>query len=296
MSAERRVRRVLAIAGYVLAAGLLVAIVVGAEPFDPDSYGPGQDARAYWSVSLDSPYVPGSVGQESAYLYSPAFLQVMTPLRVLPWTAFLSVWTGLLLAVLFWLSGPLLFGPLIVLAFPELWGGNITILLAAAVVIGLRRPAAWAFPLLTKVTPGVGMLWFAARREWRPLLVAGAATGLIIAVSAALTPSLWADWFRLLASSAGSSTVPGSVPIPLVLRLPAAIAVIAVAARRDVAWLLPMGVLLAMPVIWWGSFAILAGVVALRRAQIERWLLDRIAAIQARRRPSSTQGTAAAVR
>ena len=47
-------------------------------------------------------------------------------------------WTALLLVVLFWLSGPLLFGPLIVLAFPELWGGNITILLAAAVVAGFR--------------------------------------------------------------------------------------------------------------------------------------------------------------
>lgn len=124
--------------GLILAAALVIAMGLTAEPFEPDGYGPGQDARAYWAVPLDAPYVPGSVGKESAYLYSPAFLQAMTPFRALPWTAFVVAWTIALLAVLYWLSGPLLFGPLIVLCFPELWGGNITILLAAAVVAGFR--------------------------------------------------------------------------------------------------------------------------------------------------------------
>ena len=35
------------------------------------------------------------------------------------------------------------------------------------------------------------------------------------------------------------------------------------------AWLLPVGILLAMPVIWWGSLVILAAAVALRREVIE---------------------------
>jgi hypothetical protein len=263
----------LGIAGLVVAAALVLVMGLTAEPFEPDSFGPGQDARAYWSAPLDEPYRPGSVGEESAYLYSPAFLQLVTPLRVLPWPVFVVVWTVLLLAVLYWLSGPLLFGPMVLLAFPESWGGNITILLAAAVVAGFRAPGAWALPLLTKVTPGMGLLWFAARREWRALAVAGVSTAAIVTVSFAMAPGLWQDWWTLLASSTGSSTVPGSVPVPLVLRLPVAAAVIVWAARTGRRWVLPIGVLLSMPVTWWGSFAMLAGCVALRRAELEARIL-----------------------
>jgi hypothetical protein len=260
--------------GLVLAGALIVVVTLTAEPFQPDSYGPGHDARAYWAVPLDGPYVPGSVGQESAYLYSPAFLQAIAPLRLLPWTPFLVVWTLLLLGTLAWLSGPLLFGPLVILAFPELWGGNITILLAAAIVLGFRAAGSWALPLLTKVTPGLGLLWFAARREWRSSGVAALVTGAMVAVSFALSPDAWRDWIALLWSSTGSSTVPGSVPVPLILRLPVAAAVITWAARTSRPWALPVGVLLAMPVIWWGSFALLAASVALRRDRVEDWFLD----------------------
>jgi hypothetical protein len=209
------------------------------------------------------------VGRESAYLYSPAFLVALSPLRALPWPLFLGLWTTGLLAVLFWLARPLLFLPLLLLSLPEIWGGNITILLAAAIVLGFGRSVAWAFPLLTKVVPGVGVLWFAVRRQWLQFAIAIAATVAIIAGTALVTPGLWADWFQLLLSSTGSSTVPGSVPVPLIARLPVAIAVIAVAAWRDVRWLLPIGVLLAMPVLWWGSLALLTATVALKRDEIE---------------------------
>jgi hypothetical protein len=268
-----------------------------ADPFDPLSVGPGQDARAYWAAPLDAPYVPGSVGQESAYLYSPAFLVAMSPLRALPWPLFVAAWTILLLAVLYWLAGSLLFLPLLVMTLPEIWGGNVTILLAAAIVIGLSRPAAWAFPLLTKVTPGIGVLWFAFRREWSRLAVALLATAAIIGVTAIVTPGLWAEWMGLLASSTGSSTVPGSVPVPLVARLPVAIVVIGWAARSGRAWLLPVGVLLAMPVIWWGSLAILIASVALRRDDIEAHVdrfLGLLEARWGRRRTAEHVGTSAA--
>jgi hypothetical protein len=262
-------RSLLGVWGVLVAIGLVVLMTALAEPFQPDSFGPGHDARAYWAAPLDDPYVPGSVGQESAYLYSPAFLAILSPLRALPWPMFLGLWTAGLLVVLFWLARPLLFLPLLLLALPEIWGGNITILLAAAIVLGFSRPFAWAFPLLTKVTPGVGVLWFAVRREWLNMGLAVAATVAVIAAVALFTPGLWADWFQLLMSSTGSSTVPGSVPIPLVARLPVAIAVIAFAAWRGERWLLPIGVLLAMPVIWWGSLALLTASVALKRDDIE---------------------------
>ena len=263
------IRRVVGVWGVFVAIGLVVLMVALAEPFQPDSFGPGHDARAYWSAPLDDPYVEGSVGQESAYLYSPAFLWLLSPLRALSWPLFLGIWTGGLLVVLFWLARPLLFLPLLLLALPEIWGGNITILLAAAIVLGFSRPFAWAFPLLTKVTPGVGVLWFAVRREWLNMGLAIAATVAVIAAVALFTPGLWAQWFQLLLSSTGSSTVPGSVPIPLIARLPVAMAVIAFAAWRGERWLLPIGVLLAMPVIWWGSLALLTASVALKRDDIE---------------------------
>ncbi|MEX1295012.1 MAG: hypothetical protein AB1Z67_02460 [Candidatus Limnocylindrales bacterium] len=263
------IRRIVGLWGVLAAVGLVVLMVALAEPFEPDSFGPGHDARAYWSAPLDDPYVPGSVGQESAYLYSPAFIWILSPLRALSWPLFLGLWTAGLLTVLFWLARPLLFLPLLLLALPEIWGGNITILLAAAIVLGFGRAWSWAFPLLTKVTPGLGVLWFAVRREWLNLGIAAAATLAVIAAVAAFTPGLWADWFQLLQGSTGSSTVPGSVPVPLIARLPFAVALILFAAWRDMRWLLPIGVLLAMPVLWWGSLALLTASVALKRDEIE---------------------------
>ncbi len=275
-------RGVLGVWGLLMAVLIVVLMGALADPFEPDSFGPGHDARAYWAAPLDQPYEPGSVGHESAYLYSPAFLVALSPLRALPWPVFLALWTAGLLAVLFWLARPLLFLPLMLLALPEIWGGNITILLAAAVVLGFSRSAAWALPILTKVTPGLGVLWFGVRREWFKLAVAIAATAAIIAATALLTPGLWADWFALLTSSTESSTVPGSVPIPLMIRLPVAAVVISYAAWKGQRWILPIGVLLAMPVIWWGSLALLTASVALKRDDIEDRIEVLLAAIEDR--------------
>ncbi len=130
------------------------------------------------------------------------------------------------------------------------------------------------------MTPGLGLLWFGVRREWLQLAIAFAATAAVIAVTALVTPGLWADWFALLTSSTGSSTVPGSIPVPLVLRLPVAALVIVHAARTGQRWLLPVGVLLAMPVIWWGSLAILTAAVALRREAIEARVDELLVAVE----------------
>lgn len=287
-------RSLLGIWGVLAAATLVVLVIALAQPFQPDSFGPGHDARAYWSAPLEDPYVPGSVGQESAYLYSPAFLVALSPLRALSWPLFLGIWTAGLLAVLFWLARPLLFLPLLLLCLPELWGGNITILLAAAIVLGFSRPFAWAFPLLTKLTPGVGILWFAVRREWLNVAVALAATLALIAATALVARGLYADWFQLLLSSTGSSTVEGAVPLPLLARLPFAIAIIAIAAWRDMRWLLPIGVLLAMPVIWWGSLALLTASVALKRDDIEDGFEQLLAWLEGRYRERVAASGAAA--
>ena len=94
------------------------------------------------------------------------FLQVLQPIRLLPWPAFMAVWAAILMAALVYLTGPRLI--LLGLAFfglMEIWGGNIEMLVALAIVLGFRWPATWSFVLLTKVTPGLGLLWFLVRRE-----------------------------------------------------------------------------------------------------------------------------------
>ena len=53
-------------------------------------------------------------------------------------------------------------------------------------MLGFRYPWTWGFVLLTKVTPGIGLLWFAVRREWRALAIALGVTGVIVAVSLVL--------------------------------------------------------------------------------------------------------------
>jgi hypothetical protein len=69
----------------------------------------------------------------------------------------------------------------------------------------------------------------------------------------------------------------GAVPIPLLPRLPFAIAIIVVAAWRGERWLLPIGILLAMPVIWWGYVAILSACIALKRTDIDDRFDDLVA-------------------
>ena len=54
----------------------------------------------------------------------------------------------------------------------EIYHGNIHLWIAAAIALGFRYPWTWGFVLLTKVTPGIGLLWFAVRREWQALGVA----------------------------------------------------------------------------------------------------------------------------
>ena len=69
------------------------------------------------------------------------------------------------------LTGPRLLAAGLLFPFTamEVAGGNVSLLLAVAIVVGFRWPAAWALVLLTKITPGIGLLWFAVRREWRSL-------------------------------------------------------------------------------------------------------------------------------
>ena len=110
------------------------------------------------------------VGTLGAYLYSPAFAQTIAPLVALPWPVFLAIWTAILLAAY---GGTVCLPPSPRSSFlpipADIATGNVHLLFAAAIVAGFRLSGAWALMALTKVTPFIGVLWFAARQEWRSL-------------------------------------------------------------------------------------------------------------------------------
>jgi hypothetical protein len=259
--------------GFVILAVVFVALrVLAIKPW-ADSV----DAYAYWSTRDGNFYDAATTGRIGAYLYSPAFAQLLAPLVWLPLAAFTALWTALNSATLWFLLRrlalpSLLFVPI---AF-EIVSGNVHLLYAAAIVIGFRWPAAWALMFLTKVTPGVGVVWFLVRREWRSLAIAIGVTAAIAAVSYAFDPGQWGRWIELLRSEAAGSaggtleTVGWYLPIALLPRLGLAVVVVAVAGLTDRRWVLPIGVVLAMPVVWINSLAVLAACVPLWQQQRER--------------------------
>lgn len=148
----------------------------------------------------------------------------------------------------------------------ELYHGNIHLLLAAAIALGLRHPWTWAFVLLTKVTPGIGLIWFAVRREWRSLGIALGVTAVLVAISLVVDARLWGEWVvDGLLPVAGEAVQQPNIAVPLVLRLPVAVLLVAWGARTDRRWTLPAGAVLALPVLWISGLSILAAIPAIER-------------------------------
>jgi hypothetical protein len=238
------------------------------------------DARAYWSVDYDDLYGRSLVGRFGTYLYSPAFAQALWPATLLPWVVFGALWSGLNLAVLTWMAGPILAALLLFMPFSpvtdEITTGNIHLLVAAAIVIGFRRPAAHAFMLLTKITPGVGLLWFAGAGRFRQLGIAMGVTAGVVAISFVIAPDQWFDWVRLLRESTG---VPqgdrGVIPGPLWLRTAVAAVIALAGGRLGWRWTVPVAVTIALPVTWSSGLSVLVALVPLYRERAAGWLAGR---------------------
>jgi glycosyl transferase family 87 len=256
---SRALRDGLAIAGLLFGAYLFVIVAPGARTV-------GFDAFAYWSVNLDHPYarVAGELG---AFPYTPIAARLFAPAAHLSWPSFWWLWSAALVGTVLWLGWR---QALLVLAFPpvafELYHGNVHLLIAAAIALGIRYPAAWAFVLVTKVTPGVGLVWFLVRREWRPLGIALGVTAILVAVSLAVDGRLWREWVEDgLLPVANGPTQQFYIGIPLLIRLPAAAVLVAWGARTDRAWTIPAGAALALPVLWISGLSILAAIPAINR-------------------------------
>jgi hypothetical protein len=235
------------------------------------------DVHAYWVADPSNlyPAAPDPIHRD-AYLYSPAFEVLVGWGRHLPFETFTAIWRGLLLVTLVWLAGPLTLVVLFTVPVAsEVNAGNIQILLAAAIVLGLRKSsrwaATWAFVLLTKVTPGVGLLWFAARRQWRHLAVALGATAAIAVAAFAIWPDRWFDWVRLFAGG-GAPQPLAPYYLPFWPRFVAAAAIVLIAAWRGWRWPVVVAATLALPAFYTISPSMLVGVLPFLREAADRWL------------------------
>jgi hypothetical protein len=176
---------------------------------------------------------------------------------------FYAIWEAILLGCLVWLVGPI--AAALLLLVPQVWAdigtGNIHLLLAVAIVFGFRYPGNWAAVLLTKSTSGVGLAWFAARREWRHLIVAIGVTAVLALVSFAVAPQLWFDWFRMLGSN--TAEPPRLFGLTLLVRLPVAFAIAVVGGLKGWCWTVPVAATIGLPVLWENSITLLLGAVPL---------------------------------
>lgn len=274
--AATRLARRLARDGTILF-GLLYALASLAGYAPP----PG-DLEIYWATGLQYPevYAPATPGSGMATPYPPPFLVLFAALHLLPWPVVVIGWQVATFAALWYLArtwAPLVIAAGIAFAFvPELTPigapfqvaahGNAHLLMSAAVVAGLRHPGAWAGALLTKMTPGVGLLWYVLRREWRPLGVALGVTAAIALASVAVWPTGWPEYIAFGLRNIGGSESWGP---PFAVRLAMSVALLAVGAWRGWLWTVPIAAGWAVLVLypWWMVTTWLGVIPLLRRKE-----------------------------
>ena len=244
------------VAGLLFAGYLFLVVAQSAGTF-------GFDAFAYWSLNLADPYTR-TAGALGAFTYSPVIARLFAPFGALAFWQFLLLWDALLVGTAIWLGLGSLRSVLAIFAFPavalELYHGNVHLLIAAAIWLGFRYPAAWSFVLLTKVTPGVGLIWFVVRREWRSLTIAVGVTVVLVAGSIAIDGRLWESWLRdsLEVTATGGALNQFALPVARWIRVPVAAVLVGWGGLTDRRWTVPVGATLALPILWPSGFAVLA--------------------------------------
>lgn len=226
------------------------------------------DAAVYWLADLDHLY-SGVAGEPLAFLYSPAYAQVLEPLRLIPLETFVWLWRFAELAVLTYAARWLTL-PILLVVWPvtgELVVGQVHLLMAAAILASRRWPGLWAAVILTKPTLGVGLAYYIGKRDGRALAIALGTLVVVAGISFALAPSLWFDWVQVLRLSQPGQ--PEAFDWPVWIRLPFAAGLAFVAGARDWRWLEPIAAVLALPVLWWvGLSMATASLVDLRPAAL----------------------------
>ena len=261
MTRRRLVRDALVLLGIIAAVTYWLYLTSGG--------GLPVDVHYYWAANPLDLYPHPEAGEKNGYNYSPAFEFVVGWWRSIPFEVFAAIWRAILLVMLVYLAGPFtLFVLLTVPVASEINAANIQIPLAMAVVLGFRWPATWAFVILTKLTPGIGLLWFLLRREWRNLVIAGGATVAIAAASFVLMPDAWFGYARLMTQTPAPAVAP--YYLPFWTRLPFAVVFIAWGAWTGRRWPVVVGATLALPVYYITSSAMFVGVLPYLRGALGR--------------------------
>jgi glycosyl transferase family 87 len=228
--------------------------------------GPGFDFYAYWAVDPSDPYrIADGLG---AFHYAPPVIWLTEPFKLLPFDVGYAVWTVLMVGLLVWMTRS---WALAWCAFPpvasELYHGNIDLLLAAALVAGFRTPAAWILLPITKVTTGINLLWPVLRRDLRDLGMVAVVGVVIVGASLALQGiDVWRAWIDHLLVRMGRPEAGGAlIDLSLWLRLPIATVVMIWACLTARRWVVPLAVVLALPLLWFHSLAVLVAIEPLWR-------------------------------
>lgn len=235
------------------------------------------DLAIYWGTRLHYPtlYVPAT-GNGTTTPYPPPFLVAFEALHALPWEVILVGWQVATFAALWYVARgwtpALIVAGLLSASYPVLGFvggpfqvaalGNVQLLMVAAIVAGLRHPAAWSVVLLTKMTPGIGLAWFALRREWRPLGIALGVTAGIVLVSFIAWPAGWPEYAGFALRNVGGSSG-GFLP-----RVALAAILLVVGAWRGWSWTVPVASTLAVLVFYPAWF--LLGLLAASRSCASR--------------------------
>ncbi len=184
------------------------------------------DEHAYWLAAhrlLDGAplYDPSATPVTPyAYWYPPVVAQVLAPVAlVLPSLWFTAAWTLLLLGCLLWLADRQVLVALAMVAFPpvavEFWFRNVHLVLAVLLVLGIRRSGSmFSVGAGIKLSPGLGLVWLAAKGRWRAAFMAAVVGCVILVVSVALSPGAWADWIGI-ATGRGPGDVASFIPLAL---------------------------------------------------------------------------------
>jgi Glycosyltransferase family 87 len=237
------------------------------------------DEHAYWLAARrliegQPLYDPAAtIVTPYAYLYPPPLAQAMVPIAlIVPDWLFSAIWTVGMLVALWWLAGRDILRALALVAFlpvaVEFWFRNVHLFLAVLIVLGLRG-APWALSVgaAIKVSPGLGLFWFAGRGRWRDTAIMLGAGVAILVVSVALAPDQWLAWIDYLrAQDPFAQSAFFGVPFPI--RAVVAL-VLSLIASRILGWrgevLLVGAMTLALPSLWFTGLSLLVAAVPLIR-------------------------------
>jgi hypothetical protein len=240
-----------------------------------DRWNAGQDQEAYrlGALRLISGlplYDPTATSVTPfAYWYPPPLAQALVPIAaVLPGRLFDLGWVALLLGCLLWMAR---WRPLVALAYVafvpvavELWFDNVHLVLAALIVLAIRRwPWAFAIGAAIKIAPGLGILYLLLRRRWHEAWIAIGLGLAILLVSVVIGPSAWSGFLTTI-EARGPADISGFLPIPYVVRLVVAIGLTVLAATlkpRVGEPLLVIAITVAMPTLWLNALATLIAIV-----------------------------------